>query len=361
MELNKLIRSSLRKYNAYEPGEQPTEEEWIKLNTNENPYPPIEEVTQAMKSALNERLKLYPDPNAKELRKLIVSMLLRDKDTLTTANSVFIGNGSDDVLDVIMKVFIEPGDNVLYFYPSYGMYKTLGDLYNASSKVIKLNEDFSIPDSVFESEGKLLFINSPNNPTGASFGNATLLKICTKFPGIVVVDEAYADFSKISALSLLKKVDNLIVIRSFSKSFSLASMRIGFAIAHPDIIKIMNSVKLPYNTNYLAQIAAKASIKNMDKIFARNEKIISERTRVMAELGKYEKIKVYPSDANFVFIEFTEQATALKFVWDLKDKKILVRHFNRKGLYEFIRVSIGTEEQNNKLLCEFRNIAVKNL
>ncbi|MHA1883958.1 MAG: pyridoxal phosphate-dependent aminotransferase, partial [Promethearchaeota archaeon] len=274
MDLNELLRENLKKYSAYEPGEQPTEEGWLKLNTNENPFPPIPEILDDIKKAVNEKIRLYPDPTSFELRKEILNVLLREKDTLTNRNSVFIGNGSDEILDVIFKVFIDPGDEVVIFYPTYGYYKVVAALYNAKITEIQLNEDFSIPDSAFNSTGKLMFINSPNNPNGKSFGNATILKLCGSFPGIVVVDEAYGDFSDQTSLSLLKKVKNLIVIRSFSKSFSLASLRLGYALADAEIVKELNKVKLPYNTNYLGQIAALSCIKNKDKIFERNENII---------------------------------------------------------------------------------------
>ncbi|MFX1574318.1 MAG: pyridoxal phosphate-dependent aminotransferase, partial [Promethearchaeota archaeon] len=226
---------------------------------------------------------------------------------------------------------------------------------------IPLNEDFSIPDSTYTAKGKLMFINSPNNPNGKSFGNATILKLCGSFSGIVLVDEAYADFSNQTCLSLLKKVKNLIVIRSFSKSFSIASLRLGFALADPDIIKEMNRVKLPYNTNYLGQIAALSCIKNSKKIFDQNKKIISERQRLSEELDKFNGVSVLPSDANFIFIKFEDKSKTLKFVWDFREMKILVRHFSKPGLYNYIRVTIGTEEDNTKFLDAFKEIANKYL
>jgi len=236
------------------------------------------------------------------------------------------------------------------------MYSVLADFYQAKSIELKLNENFTIPELAFKAKGKLLFINSPNNPNGKSVGNATILKACSNFPGLVVVDEAYADFSEITALSLLKKAKNLIVLRTFSKSFSLASMRFGYAIADPSIIKEMNKVKLPYNTNYIAQIAAISCIKHRNKVFERNKKIIAERKRMSEELSKYEGINVLPSDANFIFIEFKDKSKTLQLIWELKEKKILVRNFKKPGLYQFIRVSIGTEEENNKFLAEFSAI-----
>ncbi len=236
------------------------------------------------------------------------------------------------------------------------MYKVLADLYDGKSNEIKLNDDFSIPEIAFSVKGKLLFINSPNNPNGKSIGNATILKICSSFPGIVVVDEAYADFSEQTSLPLLKKAKNLIVLRTFSKSFSLASLRFGYALADSSIIKEMNNVKLPYNTNYIAQVAALACIKHRNKVFEQNQKILSERKRLTEELNKYDGITVLPSDANFVFVKFEDKAKTLKVVWDLKERKILIRHFSKPGLYQYIRVSIGTEEENNIFLKAFDEI-----
>ncbi|MFX1380210.1 MAG: histidinol-phosphate transaminase [Promethearchaeota archaeon] len=361
MELNKLIRENLRKFSAYEPFEIPIEGDWVKLNTNENPFPPIPEVLNDLKIAINENLQLYPDPTSFELRKEILNVLLRDKDTLTNRNSIFIGNGSDEILDVIFKVFIDPGDEIVLFYPTYGLFKVLATLYNAKVNEIQLNEDFSIPDKAFSAKGKLMFINSPNDPNGKSIGNAIILKLCGNFPGIVVVDEAYAEFASQTCLPLLKKVQNLIVCRSFSKGFSLASLRIGYALAEAEIIKEMNNVKLPFNTNYLAQIAALSSIRHHEKIQQHNKKILEERKRISEELSNYKGITVLPSDSNFIFVKFEDKSKTLKFVWDLKEVKILVRHFSKPGLYNYIRVTIGAKEDNNKFLNAFRTIANKYL
>jgi len=294
MDLNELVRNNLKNYSTYETEEQPPDDDWVVLNTNENPYPPLPEILNDIKKAVNANIRLYPDPTSFELRKLVLSVLLSDKDTLTNRNSIFIGNGSDEILDVIFKVFIDPGDEIVIFYPTYGLYKVLATLYDAKINELKLNNDFSIPESAYSAKGKLLFINSPNNPNGQSFGNAAILKLCGNFPGIIVVDEAYADFSDKTSLPLLKKVKNLIVIRSFSKSFSLASLRIGYALADPSIIKEMNRVKLPYNTNYLGQVAALSCIKHRTKIYEQNKKIIEERERLIKELDKFPGISVLP-------------------------------------------------------------------
>ena len=363
MEIENLFRENLQKYNSYETEEHPEGEGWIKLNINENAYPPIKEILEDINSALENKdlLRKYPDPLALELRKAILNQLLRDKDTLTNRNTVFIGNGSDEVLDVIFKVFVNPGDEVIIFYPTFNLYKVLATLYDAKINEIKLNDDFSIPESIYDQKGKLLFINSPNDPNGKSFDNDMILKICYNFPGIVVVDEAYADFSDYTCLPLLKDVQNLIVCRSFSKTFSIASLRIGYALADATIVKEMNRVKLPFNTNHIAQIAAISCIKHRNKVYEQNKKIIAERKRLSEKLNNYNGISVLPSDANFIFIKFNDKSKTLKFLWDLKDLKILVRHFSKPGLYNYIRISIGTKEENNKFLEVFNSLAVKYL
>jgi len=363
MELEKLFRENLTRYKAFELGEQPEGEDWVKLNITENALPPIEEILLDINSTLKNKniLRKYPDSSTLEVRKAILNQLLRDKGTLTNRNTVFIGNGSTDVLDVIFKVFVNPGDEVIIFYPTYSLYTVLANLYNAKIKEIKLNEDFSIPESAYDQKGKLLFINSPNDPNGKSIDNEMILKICYNFPGIVVVDEAYADFSDSTCLPLLKDVKNLIICRSFSKTFSLASLRIGYALADADIIREMNRVKLPFNTNQIAQIAAISCIKHMNKVYEQNKKIIAERKRLSENLNSYDGISVLPSDANFIFVKFDDKSKTLKFLWDLKDLKILVRHFSKPGLYNYIRITVGTEEENSKFLDAFASIAKKYL
>ncbi|MFW9773670.1 MAG: histidinol-phosphate transaminase [Candidatus Thorarchaeota archaeon] len=363
MELDNLFRESLKKYSPYEPEEQIDEDGWLKLNINQNPYPPIPEIVEEVKDAIGDGsiLREYPDSLALEVRKAILNQLLRDKDTLTNRNSIFISNGSDEIFDTIFKVFINPGDEIVIFYPTYGIYKVLANLYDAKINEIKLSDDFSIPESVFSVQGKLLLISSPNNPNGKSFGNFIISKICKNFSGIIVVDEAYADFSDNTCLPLLKTFNNLIVCRTFSQTFSVASMRIGYALADPNIIKEMNRVKLPYNTSALAQITALACIKHRNKIFKQNEEIVTERVRLTAELKKFNGIDVLPSDANFIFIKFDDKSTTLKFLWDLKEMKILVRHFSQPGLYNYLRMTIGSEDQNDKFLSAFQKIAKKYL
>ena len=363
MDFENLIKDSIKKFTPFEPVEKQDDEGWVRLDTNENAYPPLTEIIEDLKKSLTEfpNLNKHPDPLALEVRKAILNQLLRDKETLTDRNTVVIGNSTDEILDVIFKVFIDPGDEVILFYPSYGMYKVLANLYGGTVKELKLNEDFSIPESAFNVQGKIMFINSPNDPNGKSFQIEVIEKLCNSFPGIVVVDETYADFSETTCLSLLRKIDNLIVCRSFSKTFSLSGLSLAYALSNAKIIKEMNQVKLPYNTNSLAQQAALSCIKHRRKVFEQNQKIIDERDKLSEKLNSYNGIKVMPSDANFIFIKFDDQSITLKFLWDLRELKIMVRHFSKPNLYNFLRITISTEEENNKFLSAFQEIAKKYL
>ncbi len=357
MNVNQLIRAHLRKFDEYVPGEQPIGNDWIKLNANENPYPPLPEIINDIKKKTNERLRLYPDPLAKELKNKIINKLLKKHKPTQSIDSYFVGNGTDEVLEVIYKVFVDVGDDIIYLDPSYGMYKTLSDLFGANSIEIKLNEDFSLPESLFEAKGKLLIICSPNNPTAKSFDNNLISKICETFPGIVIVDETYSDFTNKTSIPLLNRTKNLIITRTFSKCFSLASLRVGFAISNPDIIKVMNQVKLPYNVNYLSQVAAISCIDNMEKIFERNKIIISEREKISTFLNNYENVEVLPSDANFILVRLKNKSQAMYIFNEMKKNKILIRYFPKPSLENYLRISIGTEEENKKLLKVFNDIA----
>jgi histidinol-phosphate aminotransferase len=359
MDIRDLKRKSLKKYKAYEPGEQPDiKENWIKLNTNENPFSPPEAVIDELKNALDERLRLYPDPTCKELRKLITSVYLPEYGGLTSMNNVTVGLGSDEILDLLFKAFIDPEDEIVFFNPSYGMYSVLGGFYGTKMKIIQLSEKFVIPDIDFNIPGKLMFIDSPNNPSGKLTSNEKISKICEEFGGLVIIDEAYADFSSQSALKLLKKHKNLAVMRTLSKGYSLASQRIGFLTAHRDIIKILNEVKLPYNVPYLSQVAAMAAIKQMRIYKESNQSIIEERKRLTDEISKL-NVEVIPSDANFLLVKMGSETAAMKIFWELQERKILVRHFNKKGLYQYLRVTIGKPEDNDIFLKAFTELTEK--
>ncbi|MHA1340978.1 MAG: histidinol-phosphate transaminase [Promethearchaeota archaeon] len=353
--INKLKRKSLLNYTPYTYGEQPDpKENWIKLNTNENPYPPPPQVLEEIKNAVNENLKLYPDPLCKELRHLLIEKIIKNYNKNVSMDNVIVGNGSDEIIDILMKAFIDLGDNIVIFKPSYGMYPAVAALYQANIIEIPLKNDFSIPIENIPNKGKILFICSPNNPTGTSVKNDTIQCVCDQFEGLVVVDEAYGDFSKTTAFSLIDKYQNLAVMRTFSKSYSLASMRVGYLVANQEIIKNMIDVKLPYNVPYLSQICGIATLHNIELYEEFISKIISERERLAKEFLQL-GIKVYPSDSNFILIEFDNEKKATQIFNSLKSKKVLVRRYSSPNLLKLLRISIGTEYENNQLLKIFKN------
>ncbi|MHA1821564.1 MAG: histidinol-phosphate transaminase, partial [Promethearchaeota archaeon] len=325
----------------------------------ENPYPPPQSVIDEIKQAIDGTIRLYPDPTAKELRKLISSVYLARFRTLYQANNILVANGSDEILDILFKTFIDPGDEVVIFKPSYGMYTVLADLYQAKKNVIPLTETFDIPESAKNATGKLMLICSPNNPDGKSVDNDTIEAICSNFEGLVIVDEAYADFSDKSAIPLLRKHKNLCVMRTFSKGYSLAGLRVGFLVADTQIIKVLNETKLPYNVNTVSQIAASIVINHIKEFEPIHELIKNERTRVINEILNKYNVNIAHSDANFILIKFEDQTKAMKIFWELKDNKVLTRQYNQKGMYQYIRLTIGTQEQNDRFLEVFDKLAEK--
>lgn len=354
MNVKNLKRKTLEGYEPYTYGEQPNpKEKWIKLNTNENPYAPPQSVINEIKEAVNNKLRLYPDPTFKELRNLIIGKLLAKYDTVCNINNVIVGNGSDEIIDMLMRSFVDPGDDIVVFKPSYGMYPAVAGIYGGNMVEIELTEDFGFPEQIYDVQGKLMFICSPNNPTGQCIPNDIIAKLCESFPGLIIVDEAYGDFSETSALPLLKKYDNLSVMRTFSKAYCLASQRIGFLVAHENVINFMMGTKLPYNVSYLSQACAIAVIHNLEEYDEFIEKIIDERNRV-SEAVEEAGLDVLKSDSNFILIRFPEEKVAIKVFQDLKERKILVRQYNKKSLHKYLRVTIGTPEENDVFLKNFR-------
>ena len=246
-------------------------------------------------------------------------------------------NGSDEVLDILFKTFIDPGDLVIYFKPSYGMYSTLADSDDATSIELNLTENFELPEEAFHVAGKLMIICSPNNPDGNSVSNEIVKKLCQKFLGIVYVDEAYSDFAEQSALNLLLECPNLIVGRTFSKSFSLASARLGFAVADRQIIQLFDTIRLPYNVTYLSQVAGVAATENWNIISEKINELKEERNRIIQKL-KDTGFNILPTQSNFYLMKFDSAEEAARIFQGLKDQKVLTRYWSKPDLARYIRV-----------------------
>ncbi len=345
MSITPYVRPSIGEMAGYTPGFQPPRgSQMIKLNTNENPYPPSPAVAAAIRKAAEnyDRLRLYPDPVSSCLRQTAAEIYG------LTAEQVMAGNGSDDLLRILLDTFIDPGEQVGFFDPSYSLYPVLAQIRGASPKVFAF--DPATPEPVITTKGiKLFFITSPHAPYGLGFSNHFIAKIADQLDGILVVDEAYADFAEESALSLLDKYPNLVVTRTFSKSYSLAAMRVGLAFAAPMLIAEMDKARDSYNLDLLAQEAATAALLDqayLEETVARIKKVRQEFNRQLTE----KKFTTYPSQSNFIFSIPPAGFKAGDLYQYLQQHQVLVRYFSTPPLDRGIRITIGTPEQMGQVL-----------
>jgi len=339
-ELKNIVRKNILDLKAYSSARDEFKgKAGIFLDANENPY---------------GHLNRYPDPNQSELKTALSE--LKKVDT----KNIFIGNGSDEAIDLVYRIFCEPGvDKALTFSPTYGMYEVSAGINNIELIKIPLDDNFQIDTKKIEGylndyTLKLIFICSPNNPTGNVMDKSAIRFISNNFNGIVVVDEAYSDFSSHDSLVKdISKHPNLIVCQTFSKAWGLASARVGVAYANEAIIQLFSKVKPPYNVSSLNQQAALEALGNLDEFEMRNKLIISSKSKLIKVLEELPLIeKIYPSDANFILVKV---ADADKVYNDLIDKKIIVR--NRHKLVEnCIRISIGKPQESLKLIEELKKM-----
>ena len=335
-------RKHLASVDGYVPGEQPTDGAYIKLNTNENPYPPSPQVFEAVARVSGEEMRRYPDAVWRGLRAKISEV------HGVRAGQIFVGNGSDEVLSLLIRTFVDPGEKVVYMYPTYVLYETLSAINAVEYDEVELDDDFDIPDEAFEKEGKIFFIANPNSPTGKPVPIDIFKRLCESFPGIVVADEAYADFGESSCLDLLGDCPNLMILRTFSKSFSLASIRVGFALADEDVIADLMKTKDSYNVNLLSQVAAEAALGDLEYMRASVEKIKKARERLTDGLRRL-GFDVYPSESNFVLAR-PPDGNAREVQEQLRKRKILVRYFPIRRLDDRLRITVGTDDEVNALI-----------
>lgn len=350
--LSKFWSEVTRLTEPYVPGEQPKVKNMIKLNTNENPYPPSPKVLAALKGAVDGNLRLYPDPTADELCEAIA------KAYDVAKSQVFIGNGSDEVLAFSFLAFFNQDEQILFPDITYSFYPVYANLYRLDYKEVPLNEDFTIPvEQFFHAEGGVIFPN-PNAPTSIGLGLEQIEKILQNNPDkVVIVDEAYIDFGGESAVPLIRRYDNLLVIQTLSKSRSLAGLRVGFAFGNEQLIEGLNRIKNSFNSytlDRLALVGAKAAIEDTAYFEETRSKIIETRHRVIGELRQL-NFTVLDSQANFLFMNHG-RVDAKQIFETLKEKGIYVRYFNKSRIDQFLRVTIGTDEEMNRLMEELKNI-----
>ena len=336
-----LFRKNIDALKPYIPGKQP-KENIVKLNANENPYPPSPKVVDAINNFSKNCLRFYSDAVSEEVRKTAADLFQVNLD------EIIVGNGSDDVLTMIIRTFLESDDKIAVVDPSYTLYEILADIHGVETEKFSLEEDYSLPESFFKTKTKIKFLPNPNAQTGTLFPKENIERLCEKSSGVVVIDEAYASFANITFIPLIKKYKNLIVLRTLSKSHSLAGMRIGFGFATSEIITGLMKVKDSYNVNSLSQAAATAAFKD-DSYVQKNIEIINEtRNWFASELVK-RGWKVIPSEANFVLAK-PSNGTAKEIYARLEKSGYLVRHFSTPRLNDMLRISIGTKEQMLGLL-----------
>jgi histidinol-phosphate aminotransferase len=343
-----FLRKHLQSIAGYTPGEQPPPDSLtIKLNTNENPYPPSPEVFHALQTLDPEWLRRYPDPTVIAFRQAASEVLDIPPDWLV------VGNGSDELISLIVRAFVEPEATVVYPMPSYVLYRTVAQIQAAKSIEIPYDEDFNFPlQAILDAQGAVTFIASPNSPIGNVVCAHDLDTLAVNLRGLLVIDEAYIDFTDTNALPLLQNHPNIILLRTLSKGYSLAGLRLGFAIAHPTLIQALTKIKDSYAVDAIAAIAGAAAIRDQNHKNQNVGKVLRSRTNLHQNLEAL-GFRVWPSEGNFLLVQQPplQELTALELQQCLKTQGILVRHFNLPGVADKLRITIGTPEQN-EFLCE---------
>ena len=351
--MSKYLSELVKEIEPYVPGEQPKDKKYIKLNTNENPYPPSEKESEAIKGSLDS-LNLYPEPTTENLRVELANYYSLNKD------QVFVGNGSDEVLAFSYMAFFNPGDTIVYPDITYSFYPVYAGMFKLKSKLIEVDEDFALKAESFNQESKGIIFPNPNAPTGRIMDLKEVEEILkTNIAKVVIVDEAYIDFGGESAVKLVDKYPNLLVTQTLSKSRSLAGLRVGFAFGSEELIDGLNRIKNSinsYTVDTLAMNGALEAIKDEEYFKETTEKIIKTRRRVSKELEDL-GFDVIPSMANFVFISH-EKVKAEDLFKQLKDQGILVRYFNNPRVDNYLRVSIGTDEEMDEFIKQIEKVLI---
>ncbi|WP_299016981.1 histidinol-phosphate transaminase [uncultured Polaribacter sp.] len=347
--INNLVRENIKSLKPYSSArdeyKDATSDEMVFLDANENPF----------ENGVNR----YPDPQQHAVKELLSAIKNVSKE------NILLGNGSDEVLDLLFRAFCEPKeDNIITLPPTYGMYAVLANINNVENRTVLLTQDFQPKvDQILENvdaNSKMLFLCSPNNPSGNSFSTKIIEELLQKFKGFVIIDEAYIDFSKeVSWLERLEEFPNLIVTQTLSKAYGLAGIRLGVCYASQEIIKILNNIKPPYNVNELTQQKAIERLQKVAEVQVEINKIKEQRTLLVQSLKEIDFItKIYPSDCNFVLVKVDDANQRYN---QLIAKGIVIRNRTTQPLCEnCLRLTVGTEEENNKLIKALEQLAVSN-
>jgi histidinol-phosphate aminotransferase len=345
----KLIRKHLQQLQAYVPGEQSKGHGLVKLNTNENSSPPSPKVIEAVKAAVDGRLRLYPNPTAQELRGKLAKM------HGVSSGNVIVGNGSDELLALATRAFVAPGKDVIqYFTPSYSLYPVLANIHNAACNEVALKEDFSLPTMAelgkvqWNSRAALTYVTTPNSPSGRGYATSKLEALCKAQKGVVILDEAYVDFAEEHAMALVAKYSHVLVSRTFSKAYSLCFQRIGYFVGAARLISTLDKIRDSYNVNGLGQVAALATLRNLPFYranFKENTRLREQVTSALASVG----FEVMPSQTNFLLVKPSRFA-ARTWQRKLREHNVLVRWFSDLRVKDYLRVTIGSEKEMSALM-----------
>jgi histidinol-phosphate aminotransferase len=344
----RYVLPHIERMTGYQPGEQPRVDEIIKLNTNENPYPPSPRVAEAIIGALGTRLRKYPDPMGSAFREAAARL------HGVQPSMILAGNGSDDLLTILIRTFAGPGDIVVSPTPSYILYRTLAEIQNARSEEVPFGTDWSLDPNSFAVPGaKIEFLANPNSPSGTALDSDAVGTLARHLSCPLVLDEAYADFASFHGLGLIRDHPNIIVTRSFSKGYSLAGLRLGYLVARPEIVEELIKVKDSYNCDTLSQLGGIAALEDQDYHAETIRRVLATRARLttaVRELGFH----VPESQANFVWCTGNPRAVAIYEA--LKERKILVRLMRYPGHEPGLRITVGTDEEIDRLLAELRTL-----
>jgi len=346
---SRFLKSSLRDTSPYVPGEQPPDgEDWVKLNTNESPLPPSPKVIEAINAAAGDALRLYPSSTAAPARQAIAKRFEVGPD------QVALGNGADEVIDMCFRAFAGAGDRVAFCTPTYPVFEPMCRIHDVVPVPHALDESFHWDDRFAYDPAPLKFIVNPNSPTGTWADPVEVEKVVEVSRGVVALDEAYVDFAPFDLLGLQRRYRNLLVLRTFSKSYALAGMRIGFAIGSPDLIAALDSVKDSYNLDRLAIAAAVAAIEDEDHHRKIVDFVVSEREWLSQRLGE-QGFEVSPSKANFVFVK-PPRVSGDSVADALREQRILVRRYDLEPIAGWLRITVGTRPQHERLLGALKEI-----
>ena len=343
------FRTNIDAMEGYVPGEQPDDRSIIKLNTNENPYDPSPRAMRALAEIQAEQLRRYPDPLGNPFRDAAAEIFG------VTREHVICGNGMDDILNMTVRAFSGPEATLVYPAPTYTLYAVLANIQASVVREVDWGPDYALPlDALVQARGRVTYLANPNSPTGTYVPVDEVAALADALDGVLCIDEAYVDFSETDCMALARTHENVLVMRTMSKGYSLAGLRFGFAIGHPSLIAGLMKVKDSYNVDAVSITVATAALKDRAYREQTRQKVLTERERLSAALAEMGLFSL-PSQANFLFTQ-AKEPTAAQLYESLKDRRILVRYFNSPGLDDRLRITVGTPEQNDALLAALREL-----